>query len=268
MADADRGDGDGDGADDLERALSEVMGDLPDHEDFKNFDLDSDGSRDDDDTPAPPAPPVAVPASLVAYARVPLAIRDQVIEWVQRMRRSGCALNERVLGQAEHYSTHPPVGGGISSVSHDDTVFFILWTSAADRHGYAVRLDNMHRIMMTVKFRHESILVPGCQLHISNVPARMLKAPAVHLRTQMPPWCIQLRQYWQTKLYSGPRVDHELSCIVCQSVEFHACAPQPVADTSFHQCIRCGMAWHDECALDVDDEISFHEFRCPHCLAD
>ena len=58
MAGADRGDGDDDGADDLERALSEVMGDLPDHEDFKNFDLDSDGSRDEDDTPVPPAPPV------------------------------------------------------------------------------------------------------------------------------------------------------------------------------------------------------------------
>ena len=106
--------------DDLDVALSEVMGAMGDLADLDDVKGDSDGSGDDDGIPAaPPAVPVMpghpVPSdSLVPFSRVPSAVRDQVVATIQGKRRAQCEAINESLALARHHSSHPPIDGGIS----------------------------------------------------------------------------------------------------------------------------------------------------------
>ena len=254
------GDGGGDEDEDLSRALSAVMGDASDNEDVK---ADSDESADDREGP-PDVPPRAVFAT--PYSRVRSEIRDQVVALISEKSVVSCCVISRCVAAASEHSTHPPIDGGISLICDDhQNVYFIRWIDAAARKGYSVRLDGENRIYMTVAFRHESIDVTGCRLIISNVPARMLRAPVPRLRTPMPPWCLTVRDHSQTKLFSGPCVGHAFACVVCETVREHEWEPRVTADNSIHTCVQCGLSWHTECAIDADEEVTFYEFVCQPC---
>ena len=251
-------------------ACFEGDGDDDGHDVFQEF---ADLSDDDDDAvevPAAPARRVArridMPhhAPNAPYDNVPEEVRARVVARVQEEAAAGHGRISEIMRQARDHSTHPIIDLGISLVDFEGAIYFVRWSNAADRRGHPVRLDVDNGIMMTVAFRHEAVPITGCDIIISNVPARMIRAPRPHLRTPMPAWCLQVRDHVASQSFSGPLVG-TMTCIVCDSARFFDNPLSGIAKIDLYRCRRCGLCWHEFCAFNADEEICFEPFLCPPC---
>lgn len=204
-----------------------------------------------------PGPPRALPDD----------IRDVVLAELASAADDGRRAIAAATNRAAHCSRDPIGRGFISLVVLGDSVQYVRWESTATMEARAVRLDRFDRIIYNIPFRTSIESFAGATLVIHDIPATMQRVTAMY-RSNMPDWCVLMRRFHQTQLFSGPLalLGSEADCVVCQTMRRHGHAPWPLAVPDCFSCIACLLTWHGECALALNADVQLHPFTCPSCL--
>ena len=162
----------------------------------------------------------------------------------------------------------------MSVVEEGDRVFFFYWTQSDVSRGYALRLDERHKVISLMHAIDKSKEINRTTL-IRDVGIPYFKGPKSERNyfLEMSRWCRLVRRHASLKHWSGSNEPTSLDsqCIMCTACghlpQYQEALRRTYVTLHVHGCSVCTSTWHTKCARSFDyDEDKYADhgfFLCP-----